>query len=173
MSIQMIDIERTRTGGDTHVRTRHTNKDKRTAVMRALRLRPELSDHFIAEHVGVCNATVAKYRLLMENTRGNREDRSYSAKRIGKDGKKYPAQKQRSKNHTISPNVMAPIRSHNSVNEHQYVGMSKDPLVEARVIFDCYDRVYLDILVSELRSLLSGSAGAPLSLRHFPHAFVQ
>ena len=172
MSIPIIDIERTRTGGDTHVMVRHTNKAKRIAVMRALRLNPERSNHFIAEHVGVTGVTVAKYRLLMENDGEDRAIRFHPTKRIGKDGKRYTAYKRRSKSTAISTNVMAPIRCHS----RKYAGMSIDPLVEARSLFDHCDRIYLDVLVSELRALINGnvvSTSLPPSPRPihcaFPH----
>lgn len=45
---------------------RRTNEDKAKAVTRALRLRPELSNCAIAEHVGVGEAMVRRYREILE-----------------------------------------------------------------------------------------------------------
>jgi len=167
MNVQNINI-------GTHSMVRRTNEDKVKAVIKALKSMPERSNHFIAEHVGVCKATIAKYRLLIEDICENSEVRSHLTKRIGKDGKRYSIYKRRNKT-AISPNVMTSIRSHSLVNEHKYAGMSIDPLVEARAIFDYCDRVYLDILVSELRALLSGnvvSSSLPPALHHISCAFV-
>ena len=45
---------------------RSTNADKAKAVRKALKLRAELSDRAIAEHVGVSNDMVGRYRAALE-----------------------------------------------------------------------------------------------------------
>lgn len=74
----------------THGQPR-SNKDKQRAAEMAL-LHPNgaaMSDHQIAEHVGVANHTVAKVRkALVAGGKLSHLD----SKRTGKDGKEYPAQ---------------------------------------------------------------------------------
>lgn len=70
---------------------RRTTEDKRRAVTIALACKPVASDRMIADHVGVDNKTVAAVRSEVRNflTCDNGEP----AKRVGKDGKEYPARR--------------------------------------------------------------------------------
>jgi hypothetical protein len=69
---------------------RRTNEDKREAVKTALKMKPELSDHALAEHCGVDHKTVATIRSQLGNF-PTCPPPTEDQKRIGKDGKKYPA----------------------------------------------------------------------------------
>jgi len=62
---------------------RRTNEDKERAVKAALRARPGKSNREIAEHVGVAEGTVRKYRDEMEST----AQLAQSARRAGRDGR--------------------------------------------------------------------------------------
>ena len=66
---------------------RRTHADKEVVVIRALLLRPGLSDRAIAEHVVVSHVTVAKYRCRLISA--GHIDRL--GRRLGLDGKHYPA----------------------------------------------------------------------------------
>jgi hypothetical protein len=59
---------------------RRTNEDKREAVRKALRLRPNLADTAIAEHCGVHRDTVAAHRATCGNS-------ASGTKRTGRDGR--------------------------------------------------------------------------------------
>ncbi len=155
---------------------RRTNNDKAKAVIKALKMKPEMSDNAIAAHVGVANVTVAKYRQSIEDARRQRESRTAPAAgpgvrnlhlttRVGRDGKKYPA---RPSKPSIPPHT--PIRGTSPVDERRHVGMSKDPAMGARALFEFFDRAYIETLVSELHALLSGTAGPPPTLRDIPQA---
>lgn len=63
-----------------------SNEDKKRAVELALSLHPEKSDKAIAEHCGVTAPTVAKYRPA-----SGVKVLHLDEKRVGKDGKSYPA----------------------------------------------------------------------------------
>ena len=167
---------------------RRTNEDKAKAVLKALKLRPECSDRAIAEHVGVTDRTVMKYResnsgaeiLHLTKQAESGAETPHPPKRIGKDGKRYPVRKPQSKKSAtsakpaISPTAMTPIRGHSPVEERsRFVGMSNDPLMGARALVDFFDRPYLETLMAELRAILDGTAGPPPSLRDIPQLFVQ
>lgn len=68
---------------------RRTNADKEKAVRMALKHAQavELSDVLIADHVGVSDKTVAKYRAEMESTSEIPKSKNASRKRTGKDGR--------------------------------------------------------------------------------------
>lgn len=68
---------------------RRSNEDKEKAVHDALRLRPQMSDRVIAEHVGVDYKTVATHRDKMES--GGEIPRLTT--RTGADGKAYDTTK--------------------------------------------------------------------------------
>jgi len=63
---------------------RRAKEDKERVVRHALRLHPEKSDSAIANHCGVSDKTVAKYRAEMEAT----SEIPKSSRRVGKDGRK-------------------------------------------------------------------------------------
>lgn len=156
---------------------RRTNNDKAKAVIKALKMKPQLSDSAIAEHIGVNDKTVAKYRESIANARKLREGHSTAPKaagseipnlvrRVGRDGKKYPARSNAKP--AIPPHT--PIRSTSPVDDRRHIGMSKDPAMGARALFEFFDRLYLETLVAELQALLAGTAGPPPSLRDIPQA---
>ncbi|MCL2648090.1 MAG: ParB N-terminal domain-containing protein [Phycisphaerales bacterium] len=175
---------------------RRTNDDKVKAVLKAIKLKPDLTDHVIARHVGVSQPMVSKYRASIEEARKRQEkvaaakkavDKGFQqapgsggevsrpAKRIGKDGKRYSARKPQSKRSAtsskpaISPTAMTPIRGLSPVDERKHIGMSKDPLMGARALVDLFDRSYLEILIAEVRAILDGTAGTPPSLQNIAH----
>ena len=63
---------------------RRTNADKRKATEMAIRLRPDLTDEALAQHCGVS-------REFVNRIRPNVVTKSQPARRIGVDGKSYPA----------------------------------------------------------------------------------
>ena len=64
---------------------RRNNKDKAKAICKALKVRSDETDRFIADHVGVSPESVGKYREQMESS-GEIEP---SPVRVGSDGRKY------------------------------------------------------------------------------------
>jgi hypothetical protein len=76
---------------------RRTNDDKRRAVQLALKHpnAAEMSDRLIAEHVGVSNDMVSRYRKVSsDDTSPDQDDQEAEPlKRTGRDGKKYPVPK--------------------------------------------------------------------------------
>lgn len=58
---------------------RRTNEDKAKAVTRALRLRPDLSNHAIAEHVGVSEVTVRRHREILEQQKARKPSTAHDA----------------------------------------------------------------------------------------------
>ena len=146
---------------------RRTNQDKIKAVLKAIKMRPELSDRLIAEHVGVHGETVAKYRAELEkkSTIGRPDSR------LGRDGRTYHtkpitrAQLQKNKTGpSTKPNTHTAIRGYSKpVETKTPVSMPKDPDMGAHTLFDLFDREYISKLVTRLSALLDGTAGpAPL-----------
>ena len=152
---------------------RRTNQDKAKAVIKALKMRPELSDRLIADHVGVVPTTVSKYRIEMEAKLKGRTQQSSSVMckdghgkagvqnghltpRTGRDGKKYTTRP--------SGKQPTPIRGYSKpVETKTPVSMPKDPDMGAHTLFDLFDREYISKLVTRLSALLDGTAGpAPL-----------
>jgi hypothetical protein len=98
---------------------RRTNEDKAKAVIRALKLRWELSNPAIAEHVGVSEAMVRRYREILEQqkaARGATSSKTTSASRgatvapregtrIGKDGRRYRSRQRRRRAGGIARNA--------------------------------------------------------------------
>lgn len=157
---------------------RRTNQDKAKAVIRALKMKPELSDNAIAEHVGVSQPTVSKYRTVIDEGRKRREGMKLDATgggnkiynppktRVGRDGRKCVVHSARKA--AIAPHT--PIRSTSPVDDRRHIGMSKDPAMGARALFEFFDRPYIEQLVGELQALLAGTAGPAPSLRDIPQA---
>jgi ParB-like chromosome segregation protein Spo0J len=65
---------------------RRTNNDKAKAVIKALKMKPDMSDNAIAGHVGVSQPTVSKYRASIEEARRVREGKQPAAKGGGNTG---------------------------------------------------------------------------------------
>lgn len=73
---------------------RRSNADKAKAVQRALATHPELSDRAIAEHVGVSNDMVSRYRReVSSDDTSTAPETPREETRKGRDGKSYPAPK--------------------------------------------------------------------------------
>ena len=172
---------------------RRTNEDKVKAVLKALKLRPGVTDHVIADHVGVTHVTVAKYRLSIENDRKDREERSNpttasvgkdyqlvpgsgggancQARRIGKDGKKYPVNRRRAKAGPprISQHAAPVVRGLSKPLEKKtFVEMPLDPEAGAFALVSLLERSYIEQLVIKLTAILEGRGGTPPALRDLP-----
>jgi len=145
---------------------RRTNEDKAKAVIRALQLRPDLSDRAIAEHVGVNHGTVADYRARLEGRWRNsppdpgsatettaagrwrnsppdlRSEIPHQPTRVGRDGKQYPGHVARNAHQT--PQIAKAPRPAIPIN------MSPDPAIGARALIKLFDANYLRALVVHL-----------------------
>jgi hypothetical protein len=69
---------------------RRSNKDKASAICKALRMKSDWTDPLIAEHVGVSDESVRKYRAQLESA----GTISSAPARLGLDGKKYEKRRQ-------------------------------------------------------------------------------
>jgi uncharacterized ParB-like nuclease family protein len=163
---------------------RRTNQDKAKAVIRALKMKPELSDNAIAEHIGVSNRMVAKYRESIESRKRARQEAkvgtgqptsdsgvkvSHLTTRAGLDGKRY-AVKAKPKG-GISPKAFTPTRQHSQpVDSKTPISMPQDPDMGAHTLFDLFDQTYIRRLVARLQSLLDGTAGPAPVLREIAAA---
>jgi ParB-like chromosome segregation protein Spo0J len=89
---------------------RRTNEDKAKAVTRALRLRPDLSDRAIAEHIGVSNDMVSRYRHALEQRKSSADQLSQndSSHRLGRDGRRRAMPRRTG---GIAKNAFTPIRT--------------------------------------------------------------
>jgi hypothetical protein len=137
---------------------RRTNSDKQKAVTNALRLRPELSDSAIAEHVGVHINTVAKYR----SEEAQKSTYTKCVSRTGRDGRKYDVAKIQTKQKRrhevrISPDAFKPIHGHSKPNPMIAMSLpSHDPVMAARTLIELFDAEYLRALTSHLNDHLKG-----------------
>jgi len=143
---------------------RRTNEDKAKAVTRALRLKPELSDRAIAEHVGVSNDMVGRYRKATEERKpaSGQVSQNDTSPRIGRDGKRYPARstKRRSARRAgrIARNAFKPIRTGNAPARMTALNLPHDPIMGARTLIELFDADYLRALVTFLKKHLEGVA---------------
>jgi len=140
---------------------RRTNQDKAKAVIKALKMKPEMSDGAIAEHVGVATNTVCKYRHSIDDARKLRENKSLTRqnpglqiadlpRRVGLDGKKYPAKP------TISSKAFTPIRESTKPTPMTALSMPHDPVMGARTLIELFKPDYLRALIAHLSDHLKG-----------------
>ena len=157
---------------------RRTNDDKRKAVFKALKMKPDLSDNALAEHVGVATNTICKYRHITEEARKSRENQAITIKkpvvqiaqltpRTGKDGKKYP--RQRKPKPGISPQAKPILRGPSQPLEKKtHVAMPQDPESGAFALVSLFDRAYLEKLLVKLTAILAGEGGVPPVFQDLP-----
>ncbi|MCK6458110.1 MAG: ParB/RepB/Spo0J family partition protein [Phycisphaerae bacterium] len=145
---------------------RRTNDDKAKAVIRAIKLKPDLSNPAIAEHVGVGEAMVRRYRESLE-TRKSTSDPSGSSltnlqKRVGRDGKRYPARstKRRGSRRAggIARNAFKPVRIGGAPARMTALNLPHDPIMGARTLIELFDADYLRALITFLTKHLEGVA---------------
>lgn len=143
---------------------RRTNNDKAKAVIKALKMRAQLTDRVIAEHVGVNHVTVAKYRESIESARRLREDKRPLSKlpvgeihqqpsRIGRDGKKYNPAARRG-----ASKAFTPIRQSTKPAPMTALSMPHDPVMGARTLIELFKPDYLRALVVHISEHLKGVA---------------
>jgi hypothetical protein len=137
---------------------RRTNTDKAKAIVKALAMRPELSDGAIAEHVGVHLNTVAKYRLSVEPTatytkcvsRVGRDGRTRRTEKIGRASAARPGRP------PASAKAVVPVRGHENPNPMTALNMPHDPVMGARTLIELFKPDYLRTLVAFLQEHLKG-----------------
>ncbi len=151
---------------------RRTNEDKAKAVVKALKLRPELSNPAIAEHVGVSVETVRRYREVLERQKAAQEARSPKAAqpaqgahcapcestRVGRDGRRRRAQQRRGRTPAIARNAHQPVRTGTPPAPMTALNMPHDPVMGARTLIEVFDADYLRALVAFLTQHLEGVA---------------
>jgi uncharacterized ParB-like nuclease family protein len=137
---------------------RRTNIDKVKAVTKALRMRPDLSDGAIAEHVGVSTPMVSKYR----KPPGATLNRLESERRAGRDGRTIrttkiseAARRPRGKL-PVSRNSFVPTRSSDKPAPMTALSMPHDPIMGARTLIEIFEPDYLRALVAFLQDHLKG-----------------
>ncbi len=137
---------------------RRTNEDKSKAVSRALRMKPDMSDGAIADHVGVHRNMVLKHRHAHDERAGC----TNCATRTGRDGKRYPTRspKRRSGKRTggVSKNAFQPVRGHSNPQPMRALNMPQDPVMGARTLIELFDATYLRALVTFLTQHLEGAS---------------
>jgi ParB-like chromosome segregation protein Spo0J len=136
---------------------RRSNADKSKAVIKALRMRPDLSDHAIAEHVGVSSPTVSKYRAPPISTVKSLQ----SQPRTGRDGRTIrtrgitEAARKRS-NPPASSKTFPQIRDFGKPDPKTALNMPHDPVMGARTLIEVFKPDYLRALVAFLQEHLKG-----------------
>ncbi len=141
---------------------RRTNEDKAKAVVRALKLKPDLSNPAIAEHVGVSEAMVRRYREVLEQQRAAQQAGSSKTNlptHVGRDGKRYPARsaKRRAAKPAIARNAHQPVRNGRPMPAMTALNMPHDPLMGARALIGQFSADYLRALVAFLSKHLAGA----------------
>ena len=151
---------------------RRTNEDKAKAVTRALKLRWELSNPAIAEHVGVGETMVRRYREILEQqkaSQGTTSPKATSANRgatvapregtrIGKDGRRYRSRQRRRRTDGIAKNAFKPVRAGSAPARMTALNLPHDPIMGARTLIELFDADYLRALVTFLKKHLEGVA---------------
>lgn len=142
---------------------RRTNADKAKAVAKALKLRSELGDDVIGEHVGVHRNTVLKYRQRTKRPtctncasepprpviRQARNGRAMNTARIGRNSS-------RRKPGGIAKNAFTPVRAGTRPTPMTALNMPHDPVMGARTLIEVFDAEYLRKLVDFLANHLKG-----------------
>jgi len=142
---------------------RRTNADKAKAVAKALKLRADVSDEAVAQHVGVHRQTVLRYRERLNPTtcrnvtsggtrptvRTGRDGRAINIARIGRNSS-------RRKSGGIAKNAFTPIRTGTPPAPMTTINMPHDPVMGARTLIEVFDAEYLRKLVDFLANHLKG-----------------
>lgn len=156
---------------------RRTNEDKTKAVMRAMKMKPELSNRAIAEHVGVGETMVRRYREILEQQnaatssgapKAHLEQVGVSGAEFphlagcaGRNGKRYPArQAQRSatqRKNGVAKSAFQPVRGHSNPQPMRALSLPHDPVMGARTLIELFDTTYLRALVAFLTQHLKGA----------------
>jgi len=141
---------------------RRTNEDKERIVRSAL-AHPHaenLSNGQIAEHCGVSNETVRKYRGELEATskiwksdeRTGRDGRKISTAKIGKHRKKGTKAGRK-----VSRDAATPVLGHSLPNPMISLSLSpSNPVMAATTIFKLFDSTFVRVLIAELTQRLKG-----------------
>lgn len=151
---------------------RRTNEDKAKAVTLALKLRWELSNPAIAEHVGVGETMVRRYREILEQQKASKETTSpkatspgrsataaaREATRIGKDGRRYRSRQRRRRTGGIAKKAFKPVRTGSAPARMTALNLPHDPVMGARTLIELFDADYLRALVTFLTKHLEGVA---------------
>jgi len=139
---------------------RRTNEDKAKAVIRALKLRWELSNPAIAEHVGVSVEMVRRYRETLERhkTAQGATVAPSPTTRLGRDGKQYRARQRRRHTDGIAKNAFKPVRTGSPPARMTALNLPHDPIMGARTLIELFDADYLRALVTFLAKHLEGVA---------------
>lgn len=132
------------------------------AVTGALKLRPDLSNRAIADHVGVNETTVRRYREVLTHRAASGAGAAGAAPattRVGRDGKRYPARsaKRRAAKPAIARNAHQPVRSGRPMPAMTALNMPHDPLMGARALIGQFSTDYLRALVAFLSTHLEGA----------------
>lgn len=143
---------------------RRTNEDKAKAVVKALKLKPDLSNHAIAEHIGVGETMVRRYREVLEQ-RAAQQATAPKAQlgvepqiRIGRDGRRRRVHQRRPRTARISRNAHQPVRNGRPMPAMTALNMPHDPLMGARALIGQFSADYLRALVAFLSKHLEGAA---------------
>jgi uncharacterized ParB-like nuclease family protein len=143
---------------------RRTNEDKAKAVTRALKLRPDLGNPAIAEHVGVSIEMVRRYRETLERQKvaQGATVATSPTTHLGRDGKRYPARSTRPRGSKraggIARNAFKPVRTGSTPARMTALNMPHDPIMGARTLIELFDADYLRALVTFLTRHLEGVA---------------
>ena len=138
---------------------RRTNEDKVKAVARALKLRADLSDRAIAEHVGVHHSMVSRHRAALESTVAQRQ----SERRVGLDGRRRSTSSARQRPRRraragTARNAFKPVRAGSAPARMTALNLPHDPIMGARTLIELFDADYLRALVTFLTKHLEGAA---------------
>ena len=137
-----------------------TNQDKAKAVVRAIKLKPDLGNRAIAEHVGVGETMVRRYRdMEAARSTGGKPSTALKAqlnKRMGRDGKRRPVHVTTRRPTTISKNAIKPIRSCPPPQRMTPLSMPHDPVMGARTLIEVFPADYVRTLVDFLTQHLQG-----------------
>jgi len=138
---------------------RRTNEDKVKAVARALKLRADLSDRAIAEHVGVHHSMVSRHRAALESTVAQRQ----SERRVGLDGRRRSTSSARQRPRRraragTARNAFKPVRAGSAPARMTALNLPHDPIMGARTLIELFDADYLRALVTFLTKHLEGVA---------------
>jgi len=143
---------------------RRTNADKAKALFKALLLQPGQSDRQIAEHIGIGNKAVSRYRAEMESAQQPRVSMTHVPTCTGRDGKKYNrakfkkrASRQR-KNPEVSPHAITPVRDAIPMPPMKAMSMPYNPIAGANALLAIFDREYIQALIAALQARLNASS---------------
>lgn len=131
------------------------------AVATALKLRVDLSDRAIAEHIGIHYNTVARHRAILAQrstitTCDSRTGRDGRKQNVAKISKAATGRRRVKPSARIAKHALHPVRTGSAPAKMTALNMPHDPIMGARTLIEVFGTDYLRALIVFLSKHLEG-----------------